>query len=175
MLTRLTNFQPGYLYGLVVAVVVASEVSVAVEGKAMATAAASTLLVAVAAWFGLLWADGLGSAGSDPGLPIIALQTAFVMAVVAGVELTFFGMLPLRFLPGEKVFRWNRPVWAALLGCGIFAFVHVIINPRSGYLADSNRTPMVTIVALLMFFGLSSVAFWAYFRFRPGPAVPAAT
>jgi hypothetical protein len=174
LLTRLTNFQPGYLYGLIVAVVVAREVSVAVEGKAMAMAATSTFVVAVVAWFGLLWADGLGTAGEEPGLPIIALQTAFVMAVVAGVELTAFGMLPLRFLPGERVYRWNRRVWAALIGLGLFGFAHVLMNPRDGYMADSSRTPLITIVGLLIFFGLSSVLFWAYFRLRTRPVAPAA-
>lgn len=97
------------------------------------------------------------------------------MALVAGVELTVFGMLPLRFLPGEKVFRWNRRAWAALFGFGLFGFVHVLINPRSGYLADATRTPMLTIVALLLVFGIGSVVFWAYFRFRSVPAAPSAT
>jgi hypothetical protein len=49
------------------------------------------------------------------------------------------------------------------------------MNPGSGYLADKTRTPMLTIVVLLAFFGLGSVVFWAYFRFRPGHGVPAAT
>ena len=42
------------------------------------------------------------------------------MAVVAGVELTVFGMVPLRYLPGEHVYRWNRRLWAALFGIVIF-------------------------------------------------------
>jgi len=93
---------------------------------------------------------------------------------VAGVELTAFGMLPLHFLPGEKVYRWNRGVWAALIGLGVFGFAHVLMNPRDGYMADSSRTPLITIVGLLIFFGLSSVLFWAYFRFRTRPVAPAA-
>jgi hypothetical protein len=175
LVTRLTDYQPGYLYGLIVAIIAARKVSVAVDGKAMAMAATSTFVVAVVAWFGLLWVAPLRPAQGDQGLTLIAMQTAFVMAVVAGVELTFFGMLPLRFLPGEKVFRWNRLVWAVLFGSGMFGFAHVLMNPRNGYLADSTRTPLVTVVALLIFFGLSSTVFWAYFRFRPRPVAPAAT
>ncbi len=175
LITRLTDFHPGYLYGLVIAFVVVRELSVAVEGKAMAMATTCTLVVAVVAWFGLLWVAPQTPTQDDPGLALIALQTALVMALVAGVELAVFGMLPLRFLPGENVYRWNRRVWAALLGIAMFGFTHILINPRSGYLADATRTPMVTIVLLLLFFGLASLAFWAYFRFRKVPAAPSVT
>ena len=54
----------------------------------------------------------------------------------------------------------------------MFGFVHVLMNPRNGYLADATRTPMVTIVVLLLLSGLFSIAFWAYFRFRRVPVEP---
>jgi hypothetical protein len=169
LITRLTNFQPGYLYGLVIAFVVAHGLGVTIEGKAMAQAAATALVLAVVAWFALWWVDTLIAAQGDPQTVLIAVQTALVTALVAGVELAVFGMIPLRFLPGEKIFRWNRRIWAVLLGIALFGFLHILLNPRSGYLADATRTPMVTIVALLFFFGVGSFAFWAYFRFRRAP------
>jgi hypothetical protein len=174
LITRLTDFHPGYLYGLVVAFVVAHELSVAVEGRAMAAAAGSSFVLAIVAWLGLWAVDSLVPAGGDPGPALIAAQTALAMAVVAGVELTVFGMLPLRFMPGDSVRRWDPRAWAVLLGLGVFGFVHVLVNPRAGYLADATRTPIVTIVALLLVFGLGSVAFWAYFRFRRVPAAQSA-
>ena len=100
---------------------------------------------------------------------LIAAQTALVTALVAGVELAVFGMIPLRFLPGEKILRWNRRIWAVLTVIAVVGFLYILINPRSGYLADGTRTPMVTILALLFFFGMGSFAFWAYFRFRRAP------
>jgi hypothetical protein len=78
-------------------------------------------------------------------------------------------MLPLRFMPGAAVFDWNRRVWVVLMALGLFGFVHVLLNPAAGagYLADSTRTSFLTLVVLLALFGIASVAFWAYFRFRP--------
>ncbi len=169
LITRLTDFHPGYLYGLVLTFVVARDLGIAAEGRAMMRAAASTLAIAVVSWLGLWLVDVLVPVQSDPGPALIALQNALVMALVAGIELTVFGMLPLRFLPGEKVFRWSRRAWAALFGAGLFGFVHVLMNPRSGYLADTTRTPMVTIVVLLLGAAVFSVGFWAYFRFRRLP------
>ena len=175
LITRLTDFQPGYLYGLVITFVVVHKLSDAADGKAKATAITGSLVVAVAAWFSLLWVAPLNPSQGAPGPTLVALQTALGMALVAGVELSVFGMLPLRFLPGEKIYHWNRRVWAILLGIAVFGFVHILVNPRHGYLADTTRTPMLTIVVLLLCFGLGSVAFWAYFRFRRVPVAPAAT
>jgi alpha-tubulin suppressor-like RCC1 family protein len=166
LISRLTHFQPGYLYGLIVTFAVAGELSVALEGRATAIAATTALVVAVVAWFGDWWVVSLTAAQSNPSPKLIFLQTTLVMVMVAGIELTAFGMLPLRFLPGEKVFRWNRRYWAGLSLIGMFGFVHVLMNPKNGYLADSTRTPIMTMVVLLLFFGLGSVVFWAYFRFR---------
>jgi hypothetical protein len=166
LVTRLTDFQPGYLYGLLITLIVAHELSHAAAGKAMFVATAGTLVLAAAAWIGLLWVGAMKPGPGDPGLALIAFQTALVMAVVAGVEVAVFGMVPVRFLPGEKVFHWNRRAWAGLIGIAALAFIYILVNPRKGYLADATRTPMLTIVVLLLCFGLASVLFWAYFRFR---------
>lgn len=53
-----------------------------------------------------------------------------------------------------------------MLAIGPFAFFHILINPASGYLSDTSRTPLFTTLALLVGFSLVSVAFWAWFRFR---------
>ena len=42
-------------------------------------------------------------------------ETVLAAVMVAGLEGTVFGLLPLRFLPGESVYAWNRVVWGALL------------------------------------------------------------
>jgi hypothetical protein len=82
-----------------------------------------------------------------------------------------FSMLPLRFLPGASVYAWNRIVWVVLIGLAVSGFAHVLLNPSAGagYLADTTRTSFFTLVVLLVVFGLASVAFWAWFRFRPQP------
>ena len=95
------------------------------------------------------------------------LQAASVTIVVAGLENAVFAMLPLRFMPGAAVYGWNRVVWVVLIGLGLFGFAHVLLNPSAGYLADTTRTSFFTLVLLLIAFGLASVLFWAYFRFRP--------
>lgn len=171
LLTRLTAFQPGYLYGLLIGFTFASELSVRDEGRATAMASAWVMMLTVAAWFGL--AIVRGSTDSDGPMATIG-ATALTTVVVAGFEGLVFGLLPLRYLPGAAVFAWSRRTWTALFALSAFGFLHVLVNPQSGYLADSTRTPMLTIVILFAIFGLVSVGLWSYFRFRPTPRQPAA-
>lgn len=172
LISRLTGFQPGYLYGLVIGFVVSRHLTHAEEGRSLALATAAALAGSVVAWLLLTAVRAAAPATAanpsldDPGYVAAVIETACVTVVVAGLETAVFGLMPIRFLPGEKVFAYHRLAWLVLLGLGTFAFCHVILNPSSGYLADTTRVSLLTTVALLAFFGLGSIAFWGYFRYR---------
>lgn len=174
LVSRIADFQPGYLYGLIVGFFFAHGVERRIEGRAEAVAAGASLLAALIAWILLAFLRG---SGSQPGdlFPVL-LEAAMVTVVVAGLENAVFAMLPLRFMPGAAVYAWDRRVWVALLALGLFGFAHVLLNPAegAGYLADTTRTSFFTLILLLVGFGVASVFFWAYFRFRPArKATPA--
>ena len=171
-ISRFVNFQPGYLYGLIVGIFFITAVERTDEGRAEAISAASSLTVALVAWIALTFLRSATAGPDDLGNTLLSAAT--VTVVVAGLENAVFAMLPLRFLPGAAVYAWNRKVWIVILGLGLFGFVHVLLNPTAGYLADTTRTSFLTLVALLVLFGIASVLFWAYFRFRPSRAQPAA-
>ena len=165
-ISRVTGFQPGYLYGLLIGLAFARELSGSEEARMVAGSAALMLLAAFAAWIALAALP----AGEETSLVLLSVRTALAAVLVAGLEGVAFGLLPFRFLPGEALFAGNRLLWAALLGAGTFAFFHVLINPASGYLADTSRTPLLTTLALFVGFGVGSLAFWGWFRFRPSGA-----
>jgi len=167
LVSRFADFQPGYLYGLIVGFFFAHGVERRLEGRAEAFAAASSLIAALIAWIVLAVLRGSGGQAGD--LTTALLEAAMVTIVVAGLENAVFAMLPLRFMPGAQVFAWNRRVWVVLMALGLFGFAHVLLNPATGagYLADTTRTSFFTLIVLLALFGLASVLFWAYFRFRP--------
>ena len=170
-LSRVTGFQPGYMYGLLIGLAFARELSVGDEGRATAIATGWMLAVSVAAWVGLIPVREAVGADPDALGPSIA-QAALSTVVVAGLEGVVFGLLPVRFMPGAALYAFSRRTWAILFGIGVFGLLHVLVNPTSGYLADASRTPLLTIVVLFVGFALASVGLWAYFRFRP-PRTPA--
>ena len=174
LVSRVVNFQPGYLYGLVVGYQFHREMSGADEGRSAALRAMWALGASLVAWLALAVVAPANPATSS--LVDLALDTMLATIVVAGVEGALFELFPLRFLPGAQVFAWRRPVWAALFAVSAFAFVAVLINPASGYLSNTRQIPLLVALALFTVFAVVSLSFWGYFRFRhtPPPRPPMA-
>ena len=116
---------------------------------------------------------GLARSFWAKALVTVTAASAFVWLYEVTIPDSKFSMLPLSFMPGEKVRAWNRRVWIGLLGIATFGFAHILLNPSSGYLADTTRTSLFTVIWLLALFGGGSVLFWAYFRFRGRPGAGA--
>jgi hypothetical protein len=164
VVSRLAQFEPGYLYGVLLGVVFSHPQTDTDDGRQAAVGALVTLLVAVGAWLALGW---LRLHVTDGSFARIASETALAAIVVAGLESVAFGMMPFRFLNGAAVRAWSRLAWAGLFGAGVFAFVHLLIGPQSGYLAELSPSGLVAALAVFAAFALISFATWGYFRFRP--------
>lgn len=163
VISRITDFQPGYLYGLVVGYVFLKEMPIRDEGRANAATAVWMLAIALLAWLALPFVED--SLAAQP-----LLQTAFAAGLatifVGGLEGLLFELVPLRFLRGETVFAWNRALWALLFLAAAFTFVHILLTPTTGYLGSTRTSPLLAAVILFVGFGIVSVAIWAYFKYR---------
>lgn len=165
LLSRAVDLQPAYLYGILLGLVFAREPSPSEEGRQAAAGALWTLAVAIVAWLGLDWVRGGGLVTDGPAA--LVAETALAVIVVGGLEAVALGLLPMRFLAGAAIYRWRRAVWAALFVTGAFTFLHLLVGPQSGYLAELDPGAMVVACVAFVAFGTLSVAFWAYFRYRP--------
>jgi hypothetical protein len=166
LISRAAGFQPGYLYGLLLGFEFAKALPRADDGRAAAAGAAWMLGLGLISWFGL---GAVRAEGISPSVAQSIAEAVFAALVTAGLQGSAFGMLPLRFLHGEPLFRWSRLRWSLLYLPGLLAFCAVILNPQNGFLGGSTP-PFATTVALFVAFAAVSVVFWAWFRFRPGPA-----
>ena len=169
LVSRLAALQPGYLWGVVLGVVFMRTDTSADEGREQAAGAAWTLIVAVVAWLAL--GSVRASGGSDSTFVNVATQTALAAIVVSALEAVAFGLMPFRFMPGVAIYRWSRLVWAVLFGASLFAFFHLLIGPTSGYLSNLTGSAWLAALGVFAAFGIFTVLFWAWFRFRPSPAV----
>lgn len=172
LVSRIANLQPGYLYGIVLGAIFVKDVSDEEEGRETFYGSLWTLGAAVLAWLGLTWVRSLGYA--EDGFGVTLLSTAFAAILVAGLEAAAFGLMPLRFMPGHSVYKWNRLGWALLFGLSVFAFVHLLIGPTSGYVSELAPGAFTAALGIFAAFGALSIATWAFFRFRSKPVeVPA--
>ena len=168
LISRLAALQPGYLWGVVLGIVFLRPAGRAVEGREAAAGALWTLTVSVAAWIALGWVRA--SAGTDASFVSSMLQTALAAIVVSGLEAVAIGLLPFRFMPGVAVYRWSRLAWALLNGASLFGFIHILIGPNSGYISDLVAPAWLAALGIFAAFGVVTVLFWGWFRFRPSPA-----
>lgn len=173
VVSRLTNFEPGYLYGVVAGVAFGQSVDRRQSGHSVALASLATLVVAVAAW--AAWTP-LQSSASHPhaGAVVLIGDSLLAALFVSGIVGTVINLMPLEFMPGSALARWHRGAWAAVVAVATFLLVQVMLHPA----ARSYRIPDAPIVTTLVLFGVfacASVAFNRYFAvWRRGSAGPKA-
>lgn len=169
-ISRIADFQPGYLYGLVVGYVFSQALPIREEGRANALTAVWMLSISLIAWLALPLAESNLSA-----VPFLSVAVAAGLATifVGGLEGLLFELVPLRFLRGETVYAWHRGLWAVLFLAAAFTFAHILLTPATGFLGSTRTSPLLAAVILFVSFGAFSVSFWAYFRFRPPRTEPA--
>ncbi|MFI6050981.1 FGLLP motif-containing membrane protein [Streptomyces violascens] len=142
-----------YVYGLVAVYLVLGSppprVSGGVpKGQAVLVGGICTLAASL-----LVWTLGapLVEAGrdADPGDLSYVLAYTVGLAVVGGVEVVVFGMLPLSGMDGRVLKEWNRPAWYALYLVALTFFFHVLlsqVHPGAGaHLLVSKDLRWVTV------------------------------
>jgi hypothetical protein len=171
VVSRLVGFQPGYLYGLIAGLAIRRRLATDTTGALTAVSAVSVFALSFAAWFARVPVTA-AAAGENASIWLIALEACLAAISVLGIETVVICLIPLRFVEGSKLAAWSRTAWALVFGLAAFGFVHVLLRPDSGYVA--SNASRATVVILFVVFGLVSVGFWAYFRFRPA-RTPATT
>lgn len=76
-----------------------------------------------------------------------------------GSETVALALIPLQFLPGRSLSRWNRIIWVSLWLSALFLYIQSITPAKLG------SGPLVVGLTLLVYAGLT-IGFWAYFRYR---------
>ncbi|MFZ0667034.1 MAG: FGLLP motif-containing membrane protein [Acidimicrobiales bacterium] len=165
-ISRVTDFQPGYFYGLVCGIAFAHKLGEDEEGHVVSLESAATLIASFVAWLAFIPIDKIAlKPGANVG---VALVDDFLASlVVGGIVGIAIELLPLRFLPGGTLFKWNRVVWAILLAIPVFGIVGIMLNPSEGP-AHQGSAPLVTVIVLFVVFGGASVAFRQFFARRRG-------
>jgi hypothetical protein len=165
VISRLSNFLPGYCYGIFTGLVYGRKVTSKEEGEGLAISAIMLLAVALGGWFA--WIPIKEAALSEnPSFWLLVLDAGFASLWVSTLTATVFGLAPLRFLYGEQVQKWNFIGWTIIYFTGVYLFVYTLLNPAVGIYGKSDKVSWWAVLSLFLGFGLFSFLFWGYFRFR---------
>ena len=166
LVSRLTDFAPGYLYGILGGAVFAGVLEKRTEGRAETVTLIAGLLVALGAWIAFEPVAHAANA-AHPNLGVLVADSLLGCLFIGGIEGMLFSLIPLRFLPGHRVRQWGWVPWVLLTALTLYVFVHVLLMPSAGYLGRSTSASTNVTIALFGAFGVLSMVFWAWFRFRP--------
>jgi hypothetical protein len=152
--SRLVDFTPGYLYGLVGGVVFGTKLAKHEGGHVVALGALATLAVSIGAWFA--WVPVFAHANhAGASIGYVLADDFFAAAFVSGLVGSVFSLLPLSFLPGGDLAGWHRGAWVATFAVSIFLFVQVMLRPVSGSAHPGNAPAVTALILFFVFGGLS--------------------
>ena len=164
---------PGYVYGLLGVFVFHHTLDKKRQGHLTSATSVFVLAITLAAWVGRVPVSSMASE-ADPALWTLVLELLLGGVFLLGLESLVVDLFPLRYLDGSRIEVWSKLAWVGLFGVALFALIHVLLSPGSGYVGHTDNVGLrPVVIGLFVGFGLFSVAFWAYFRYRPARNVPA--
>ncbi|WP_433225975.1 FGLLP motif-containing membrane protein [Actinomadura formosensis] len=200
LVSRFAHFKPGYVYGLVAGFAVLEtdpggadrrrspydtegeserdeepsvrELTVERDGGTVLAGAVAVLAVSLLAYV-LLSQIHVRALESGAPVPLRLWDSILATVFVTGVQVVVFGLMPLRFMDGVKLYSWSKRIWAAVYGPSVAMFFYVLVfNHDKEGAQEGNRNAaywkdVPTGFALFLVFGAISFLFWGYFRFRP--------
>lgn len=162
VLSRILEFSPGFLIGLLIGIGLVGRTTAAQQAKATLVQSAVVFALALLGWIGY----SALSATTAPDSFAVALAFDTLAAVTTeGLTALFIGLLPFRFLDGAALFAHSKVVWAASYAVVAASFVLIVIPSAWG---EPNGSLWLW-VAVVGGFAVVALAIYLYFRFVAKP------
>lgn len=155
--SRATGFEPGMLFGVVLALGYATRPDSDLELRASAAEAGYLFVVGVASW--VAYSVVAAAQGVVADAASVFLRETLGGLVIAALAALPIVLLPWRGLIGGVLYAWRRGAWFAAYSVAMLAFLIILMPlPESWAKVD---IPIATWVAAYLAFAIASVAIWA--------------
>ena len=163
--SRLSHFEPGYVFGILISLVFYVEPTGEESGKAMSLSSLWLFLLAGGSWFA--WIPVKNSViGGNQSFYMLVLDSLLSYVWICGLQSLFFGLIPTRYMRGEVIYKWSKAIWALMFVAISFIFVQFIIHPSlSGYGGNKNAS-LLPMLAIFIVSAVAGIGFWIYARVR---------
>jgi hypothetical protein len=166
VISRLADFQPGIVVGFIASAVVLEHESIppAERGKAMARVAAIMLGVSMSAWLVAIPLHTLYR--SSPSLWTAIPNATAVSIFVVCLEGLLFNLMPLEFMDGWRIWKWNKLAWLGLFVPTAFLFTQVLFNAEKSYFDFISSHRSIGGMAIIALYLAATWGTWMYLRIR---------
>jgi hypothetical protein len=164
ILSRLLDFTPGLLIGLVLGLTLSASATLKDEVRAVLTWTAVILGVSILAWLCYSFLSGLVAPGTFFGALV---DDSIVAIATEGISGLVIALLPIGFLDGRSLYRYSRMQWLGTYLLAVLAFF-VIVVP-SGALWGDISGPFWIWLTVLLVFAAVCVGVYLWFRAHPEP------
>ena len=161
VVSRLFDFSPGFLIGLVLGLVISEKHLAKQAWRAVLLRSSILLGVALLAWFAFSLFDAKQEGGTFASELAIETLVAITTEAVVGLMVE---LLPLKLLEGEKLYEKSKVLWGALYLLAVFIFV-VAVVPWEGNWAELGSS-LWTWIGIVVGFGIVATGIYLYFRIR---------
>lgn len=162
ILSRVLDFAPGLLIGLVLGLSLSAGASAKDEVRAVLVWVGVVLGLAITSWL----VYSFGSLGSEPGNFAIALFDDSVVAIATeGISGLVIGLLPIGLLDGRTVFHHSRRLWLCTYTAVLISFF-VIVVPSGALWGDIDGNFWIWLTVLLVFAAVC-VSVYLWFKAHP--------
>ena len=165
LLARLAHFLPGVVLGTLAEYEPARPLSRRTAGIRVAVTYGLMIALGLTAWFAWIPVEHAASKESASSLTLI-LDSALAITFVSALESVAFGLIPMRFLDGNDLYSWNKPLWATMWGGAILWFSMVILHPALSTYHGLHGSHAIWFGVLFAGLMVGALATWGFFRVR---------
>jgi hypothetical protein len=157
LLSRLLDFSPGFLFGLVIGLGMIGASTLAERVKLTLVNSALIFGFAILAWLGYS-----AIAGNTTGFWDTLGNDTLVAVTSEGLTALVVGLLPFRFLDGESLFLKSKPLWAVAYLISAASFVLILVPAADNW--GEAPGPVWLWLGVLVLFSIIAFGLYLYFR-----------
>jgi hypothetical protein len=165
ILSRAAHLLPGVVIGTVAEYEPSRKLNRRTAGIRVANTYGALLIMGMIAWFAWIPVEHAASHEGASSLTLI-LDSALAIIFVSSLESVAFGLIPMRFLDGNDLYVWRKPLWAAMWGTSLLWFSIVILHPALSTYSHLTQTKAIALALLFGGLMFAALATWGYFRWR---------
>ncbi len=162
ILSRLLDFTPGLLIGLVLGLTLSASATLKDEVREVLIWAATVLGISMASWVVYSLMSGVVAANTFAGS---LFDDSLVAVSVEGISGLVIGLLPIGYLDGASLFRGAKVRWALTYLVALVAFFLIVLP--SGQLWGQIDGPFWIWLTVLVVFAAVCVGVYLWFRAHP--------